>query len=52
MSAMGPSADVDASLNDVRVHIDSEHFPAARPGHLVPSTATQVLEQTINDEFH
>jgi hypothetical protein len=27
-------------------------FPAVQPGRLVPSTAAQVLEQTINDEFH
>ena len=33
-------------MNDVRRHIDSGHFPAVRPGRLVPSTATQV--QTLN----
>ena len=42
----GSSADVGAPLNDVRRHIDSGHFPAVRPGRLVPSTATQV--QTLN----
>jgi hypothetical protein len=41
-SRFGSSADVDAPLNDVNVHIDSGHIPAVRPGRLVPSTATQV----------
>jgi len=27
-------------------------FPLSGPARLVPSAATQVLEQTINDEFH
>jgi hypothetical protein len=52
-SRFGSSSDFDAPLNDLRSHIDSEHFPAVRLGRLMPSAATQVLEQTINDdEFH
>jgi hypothetical protein len=40
-------------LNEVRRAIDGGHFPAVRPGRLVPSTVTQVqiLKQTINDEL-
>ena len=42
----GPSADIGAALTDVRVHIDSGHCPAVRPGRLMPSTATQA--RTLN----
>jgi hypothetical protein len=53
-SRFGSSADVDAPLNDVRRHIDSEHSPAVRPGPLgaINRDAGADFEQTINDEFH